>query len=575
MKFLMAQLTTLLQTGARQSNVRLLVRFLILLVGIVTLYSVLFHVIMEYEGQSYSWVTGFYWTLTVMSTLGFGDITFQSDLGRIFSMMVLLSGVIFLLVMLPFTFIQFFYAPWLEAQNRARAPRALPAGTRGHVIITAFDIVTANLIRRLGQLGFESVVLVDDLAQALELHDLGYRVMVGDRNHPDTYRNLRVEDAAMVVAIHDDVVSTNVIYTVREISDQVLIVANADEDDSLDILSLAGSRHVFQFHRLLGQALARRVLGVSLRANVVGRIDDLVIAELPTMATTLVDQTLLESSLRERTGVNVVGVWDRGSFHLPTPQTRLDPSTVLVVAGTDEQLEDFQKAVQNPDAGDASGAPDTPPRPAGPVLILGGGRVGQAVAASLKARGVEHRIVDKSSSIGKRNRRVITGNAADREVLERAGLDQTPSIIITTHDDDLNVYLTIYCRRLRPDAQIISRASLNRNVATLHRAGADLVMSYSAITTATIVNLLRPGRQLLLAENVNIASIGLAPHQAGRSLLDLNLRQKTGCSVIAVKRGARQLANPDPREPLEAGDELVLVGDADRLAQMAARGVAG
>ena len=131
MKFLMAQLATLLQTGTRQSNVRLLVRFLVLLVGIVTLYSVLFHVIMEHEGQNYSWVTGFYWTLTVMSTLGFGDITFQSDLGRIFSMVVLLSGVIFLLVMLPFTFIQFFYAPWLEAQNRARAPRALPAGTRG------------------------------------------------------------------------------------------------------------------------------------------------------------------------------------------------------------------------------------------------------------------------------------------------------------------------------------------------------------------------------------------------------------------------------------------------------------
>ena len=566
MKFLTAQLTALLQTGTRQSNVRLLIRFLVLLVGIITLYSVLFHVLMEHEGQSYSWVTGFYWTLTVMSTLGFGDITFQSDLGRVFSMVVLLSGVIFLLVMLPFTFIQFFYAPWLEAQNRSRAPRVLPAGTRDHVIVTGFDIVTANLVHRLGQLGFASVVLVDDLAQALELHDLGYRVMVGDRNHPDTYRNLRVEDAAMVVAIHDDVTSTNVIYTVREISDQVLIVANADQNDSLDILGLAGSRHVFQFHRLLGQALARRVLGVSLRANEVGRIDDLVIAELPTMATTLVGQTLVESGLRERTGVNVVGLWDRGSFQLPTPQTRLDPNMVLVVAGTDEQLEHFQAAVQ---------APHAPDPPQVPVLVLGGGRVGQAVAASLKSRGVDHRIVDRSSSIGKQNRRVITGNAADREVLQRAGLAQTPSIIITTHDDDLNVYLTIYCRRLRPDAQIISRASLNRNVATLHRAGADLVMSYSAITTATIVNLLRPGRQLLLAENVNVASIGIEPHQVGRSLLALNLREKTGCSVIAVKRGDHQMVNPDPREALRAGDELVLVGDADTVAKMVARGAAG
>jgi Trk K+ transport system NAD-binding subunit len=566
MKFLMAQLTTMLQTGARQSNIRLLLRFLILLAAIVTLYSVLFHVIMVHEGQDHSWLTGFYWTLTVMSTLGFGDITFETDLGRLFSMVVLLSGVIFLLVMLPFTFIQFFYAPWLEAQNRARAPRVLPAGTRDHVIITHFDNVTANLIHRLDQLGFASVVLVEDLAQALELHDLGHRVLVGDLNHPDTYRNLRVEDAAMVIALNDDVTSTNIIYTVREICEDCPIVANADHDDSLDILGLAGSRHVFQFHRLLGQALARRVLGISLQANVVGRIDDLVVAELPVMATTLGGQTLLESRLRERAGVNVVGLWDRGAFHLPTPRTRLDPSAVLVVAGTDQQLARFQDAVQVPHA---------PDRPRGPVLILGGGRVGQAVAASLESRGTDYRIVDKRASIGRSSERVITGSAADREVLERAGLASTPSIIITTHDDDLNVYLTIYCRRLRPDVQIISRASLNRNVATLHRAGADLVMSYAAITTATIVNLLRPGRQLLLAENLNVASVPIESDQAGRSLLELNIREATGCSVIAVKRGGRQLAKPDPGEPLQADDELVLVGDADVVAQLAARGAAG
>jgi hypothetical protein len=67
-----------------------------------------------------------------MSTLGFGDITFVFDLGRAFSIAVLVSGMVFLLVMLPFTFIQFFYAPWLEAHSKTRAPRGLsedPPGT--------------------------------------------------------------------------------------------------------------------------------------------------------------------------------------------------------------------------------------------------------------------------------------------------------------------------------------------------------------------------------------------------------------------------------------------------------------
>ena len=61
-----------------------------------------------------------------MSTLGFGDIIFTSDVGRLFSIVVLLSGVVFLLVMLPFLFIRLFYAPWLEARVRTRAPREIP-----------------------------------------------------------------------------------------------------------------------------------------------------------------------------------------------------------------------------------------------------------------------------------------------------------------------------------------------------------------------------------------------------------------------------------------------------------------
>ena len=64
-----------------------------------------------------------------MTTLGFGDITFESDAGRLFSVVVLLSGSAFLLVMLPFVFIQFVFIPWMDERDRRRAPRALPANT--------------------------------------------------------------------------------------------------------------------------------------------------------------------------------------------------------------------------------------------------------------------------------------------------------------------------------------------------------------------------------------------------------------------------------------------------------------
>jgi Ion channel len=74
----------------RQRQVLLLVRFLGVFVLFVAAYSVLFHVFMAHEGHTYSWVTGLYWTITVMSTLGLGDITFTSDVGHVFTLVVTL-----------------------------------------------------------------------------------------------------------------------------------------------------------------------------------------------------------------------------------------------------------------------------------------------------------------------------------------------------------------------------------------------------------------------------------------------------------------------------------------------------
>ncbi len=75
---------------------------------------------------------------------------------------------------------------------------------------------------------------------------------------------------------------------------------------------------------------------------------------------------------------------------------------------------------------------------------------------------------------------------------------------MTTHDDDLNIYLTIYCRKLRPDVQILSRSTLDRNVPSLYNAGANLVMSHASMAASTIINLLSPGRVTILTEGLNI-----------------------------------------------------------------------
>jgi Trk K+ transport system NAD-binding subunit len=369
-----------------------------------------------------------------------------------------------------------------------------------------------------------------------------------------------VEQAALVVALNDDMKNTSIVYTVREIAPHVPIVANADMDDSVDILSLAGCSHVFQFMNMLGQSLARRTLGARTRSNIIGRFENLVIAEAPAMRTPLVGRTIREIGLRQATGINIVGLWKRGHFSLPHPETVVESSTVLVLAGSEEQLLSYSAYVGQADVVDSA-----------PALILGGGRVGRAAVSTLKEQGVAYRIVEKNPRISKDRENCVVGSAADHQTLVRAGINEAPSVFITTHNDDVNIYLTIYCRRLRPDIQIISRATLDRNINVLHAAGADLVMSHSSMAANTIINILTPDRVLMLTEGLNIFRCKVPAGLVGKTLLASGIRETTGCSVIAVFREGRLHINPEPTEIFAVADEMLMIGTAQSEKNFAAK----
>ncbi len=548
MKFLIPQLYYFWQDRHSRVNVFALLRYLLLLAALVTLYSILFHVLMAYEGRQESWITGFYWTLTVMSTLGFGDITFESDLGRIFSSIVLLSGIIFLLVILPFTFIELFYAPWLKAQEAARAPSSLPNTIKGHVILTQYDSVTSALIEKLKQYHYRYVLLTPDLDEALRLHDLGVNVVRGDLDNPETYRRVHVEQAALVATTANDRLNTNVAFTVREVSDSVPVISTANASASVDILELAGCNHVLQLGEMLGQALVRRITGGDTRAHIIGRLNGLVIAEATVRNTPLIGQTLAESKLRDRVGVTVLGLWERGQFNLARPETRIEAGTVLVLSGSEDQIAQYNALLCTEEPVNA------------PVVIIGGGRVGRAAGRALLERGMDYRIVELLSERMRDPTRYVIGDAADLEVLISAGIRETPAVLVTTHDDDTNIYLTIYCRRLRPDVQIISRARLERNVATLHRAGADFVLSYASMGASAILNLLNRGEILMVAEGLDVFEMQTPASLVGKTIAESDIRALTGCTVVAIEQNGVTHINPDPFIPLPADAQMILIG---------------
>ena len=102
-----------------------------------------------------------------MTTLGLGDIVFEQVPGRVFTVIVVVTGVVFMLVMLPLLLVQL--PPWVQSQSAARVRRRLATDMFGHVVLTHLDPVSESLIERLQRYGRPYVLVVADVHEALRL----------------------------------------------------------------------------------------------------------------------------------------------------------------------------------------------------------------------------------------------------------------------------------------------------------------------------------------------------------------------------------------------------------------------
>ena len=113
----------------------------------------------------------------------------------------------------------------------------LPEKTADHIILTSLGPMTMILIKKLQRYGYQYALIEPDVNRAQKLHEAGYTVVVGEYDDLDTYRRLRLLQARLVVATNDDLTNTSIGFTVREITDQVPIITDADNMATVSIWS--------------------------------------------------------------------------------------------------------------------------------------------------------------------------------------------------------------------------------------------------------------------------------------------------------------------------------------------------
>ncbi len=217
------------------------------------------------------------------------------------------------------------------------------------------------------------------------------------------------------------------------------------------------------------------------------------------------------------------------------------------------------------------------------VIVCGFGRVGEKICEELSKENVPFVIIDDDPKrievAEQRGYLFVFMDSTETEALEKANIKKARTLIAALGDDADNMFLSITAKELNPNILVVARANNTQNIPKLKKAGADKViaphiigalsMAHAAVRPAVsdFIELATTGRDLqLLIEEIRVPQ---GSPVSGKSILELDLRKRTGAIILAVvKKSGKLIKNPDPSEKIEEGDLLIALGGRDEIKRL-------
>jgi voltage-gated potassium channel len=207
-------------------------------------------------------------------------------------------------------------------------------------------------------------------------------------------------------------------------------------------------------------------------------------------------------------------------------------------------------------------------------IICGFGRVGRQVARDMRAAQAKYVVIDDNPANHELARavgvRFIEGDAADDEILRRAGIERARGIVACADSDATNIFITLTAREMRADIAIVARASVEDSEKKLKRAGADRVISPYKASGSEMARLsLHP--QLAGVVDVDtdyrFEEIVVSEGCEGESKMLGDIRG--GSFIVGLRRSDGSFQPQPPAETvLAAGDALMALGTPRTLERL-------
>jgi Trk K+ transport system NAD-binding subunit len=526
----------------------------IAIIATILVYSELFLLLeSNFNIQNADFFTAIYWVVMTMTTTGYGDIYPVTFLGRLFTIIVMVTGVLTLFAIVFPLMVTPLIERWLKAP-RGKPPEKM----NNHVVICGYNALVDSLIHEMTESGRQFVIVDSSRDVISSMQRRGYYVIHGDSSDEDILHMAQIEKASTVIANEGDDKNAAVVITASQTS-SANVIALVEKLEMADYLKYGGASIVVSPKQMLGMSMGMTAIS-SINFEATSLVDlgnNIKICKLPVYPDNpMVGKNLKDIKIREKTGATILAVFKKGRFIVnPQPSTPIDEASVLLAVGTDEQLKNM-----------SSMARIKAPICEGGCIIAGFGDVGKEVAKRFDEKRIPYTIIDLKPYPGMSQ---VIGDAADKAALIDAGIQRASTLVVTLNDDNKNMLATLVARNINPHVNIIARANLDSSVSKIYRAGADYVTSLSNIGGQILARIVEKGvfeDTIALSENVLLSKFEVKGSLIeNRAIKDTAMRSRTGCTIVGSIEDGQFSPSPVPNKVLKPDSTILVVGNFKQL----------
>lgn len=291
-------------------------------------------------------VDALYMTAITISTVGFGEVAKMNDAAKLFSILIIFSGLGVVGYGVTSLFALFFEGTIKEAWRKKRMEAKIRELT-DHYIVCGAGAVDQTVIKSFQEHAAPFVVIEENEKRVEDLQAVGIQAIAGDATNEDVLQKAGIMSArGIVCTLSTDAENVFTVLTARQMHDDIYIVSKAIEQSAHRKLLKAGANKTISPNEIGGQRIAAHMVRpavisfldmITRSGDIAMELEEVLIQE----GSALAGKKLQEAKIPEHTGLIVLALKKKDSTEFkfnPSSRETLEAGDTMVVLGTKEQV---------------------------------------------------------------------------------------------------------------------------------------------------------------------------------------------------------------------------------------------